>query len=144
MTVLSDDTYQRIVAAKCYIDDNYQEPIGLDLISQQAFMSRFHFHRLFRQVYRHTPHQYLTRKRLDKAKNLLAENKPVAEVCNEVGFESIGSFSVLFKKEIGFAPQYYRNMAWLKKQRTKEQPKTAIPHCFIESYKLDAGENKNP
>jgi AraC-like DNA-binding protein len=134
---LTIDIYQRIVAAKIYMDDNYQEPIDLELISQQAFLSRFHFHRLFRQVYKKTPHQYLTGKRMDRAKTLLAENKPVNDVCNEVGFESIGSFSVLFKKEIGFAPTYYRNMAWLKKQETLKQPKKFIPHCFIESYKLD-------
>jgi AraC-like DNA-binding protein len=134
---LTTDIYQRIVAAKVYIDDNYQEPIDLELISQQAFLSRFHFHRLFRQVYKKTPHQYLTGKRIEKAKDLLAENKPVTEVCNEVGFESIGSFSVLFKKEIGFAPTYYRNMAWLKKKQAKKQPRKFIPHCFIESYRID-------
>jgi AraC-like DNA-binding protein len=134
---LTIDIYQRIVAAKVYIDENYHEPIDLDIISQQAFLSRFHFHRIFRQVYRHTPHQYLTRKRLDKAKDLLAANKPVMEVCNEIGFESIGSFSILFKKEIGFAPQYYRNMAYKKKMEQAAQPKKAIPHCFFESYRLD-------
>ena len=114
MTALNTDIYQRIVAAKVYIDENYQAPLDLDEISQQAFLSKFHFNRLFTKIYRRTPHQYVTRTRLDRAKDLLAENKPVTEVCNEVGFESIGSFSVLFKKEIGFAPQYYRNMAWLK------------------------------
>jgi AraC-like DNA-binding protein len=137
MPVLTSDMYQRIVAAKMYIDENYPEPIDLEDISQQAFLSKFHFHRLFTRIYNRTPHQYLTRKRLNKAKDLLAENKPVTEVCNEVGFESIGSFSVLFKKEIGFAPQYYRNMAWLKKQQQKAQPKIAIPHCFIESHRVD-------
>jgi len=136
---LTTDIYQRIVAAKVYIDENYQESIDLEQISKQAFLSRFHFHRLFRQVYKRTPHQYLTQKRLDKAKDLLSENKAVTDVCNEVGFESISSFSGLFKKEIGFAPTYYRNMAWLKKQEALKQPKKAIPHCFIESYKLDAG-----
>jgi AraC-like DNA-binding protein len=134
---LTNDIYKRIVTAKVYIDENYHDSIDLEEISQQAFFSRFHFHRLFTKIYRRTPHQYLTRKRLDKAKDLLSENKPVTDVCNEVGFESIGSFSVLFKKEIGFAPTYYRNMAWLKKQKQKEQPKTAIPHCFIEQYKID-------
>ena len=134
---IADDIYQRVVTAKLYIDDNFAEPIDLKDISEKAFLSRFHFHRLFTRIYRKTPHQYLTRKRIEKAKDLLAENKPVTDVCNEVGFESIGSFSVLFKKEIGFAPQYYRNMAWLKKQQSKEQPKKFIPHCFIESYKLD-------
>ena len=133
---LSTDIYQRIAAAKIYIDDNYHESIDLELVSQQAFLSKFHFHRLFRQIYRRTPHQYLTWKRIDKAKDLLAENKPVTDVCNEVGFESIGSFSVLFKKEIGFAPQYYRNMAYKKKMEQLREPKKAIPHCFIASYNL--------
>jgi AraC-like DNA-binding protein len=134
---LPAEIYDRIVNAKMYIDANYQEPLRLEEISKQAFLSRFHFHRLFTRIYRSTPHRYITRKRLDKARDMLANNKPVTEVCNEVGFESVGSFSVLFKKEIGFAPQYYRNMAWLKKQQQKEQPKLAIPHCFIESYGFD-------
>lgn len=134
---LTNDIYQRIVNAKMYIDGNFHEDVCLDTVSRRAYLSKFHFHRLFRKVYRQTPHQYLTRKRIDKAKDLLAENKPVTEVCNEVGFESIGSFSVLFKKEIGFAPTYYRNMAWLKKQQAKEQPEKFIPHCFIEFYSLD-------
>ena len=133
---LTPDIYQRIVSAKVFIDENYQEQINLDDVSEQAFFSRFHFHRLFTRIYRRTPHQYITQKRLDKAKELLKENKAVTDVCNEVGFESIGSFSVLFKKEIGFAPQYYRNMAYKKKMEQQAQPKKAIPHCFIERYKL--------
>ena len=108
MKVLTEDIYQRIIAAKIFIDENYQEPINLDLISQQAFLSRFHFHRLFRQVYRRTPQQYITRKRLDKAKILLSENRPVTEVCNEVGFESIGSFSWLFRRRFGLSPSEFR------------------------------------
>ena len=133
---LSPEIYQRIVSAKVFIDENYQEPINLDDVSEQAFFSRFHFHRLFTRIYRRTPHQYITQKRLSKAKDLLTENKSVSDVCNEVGFESIGSFSVLFKKEIGFAPQYYRNMAYKKKMEQQAEPKKAIPHCFIDQYKL--------
>ena len=133
---LTNDIYERIAAAKVYIDENFQEPINLESFSQQAFLSRFHFHRIFTHVYRYTPHQYMTRKRLDKARDLLASNKPVTEVCNEVGFESIGSFSMLFKKEVGFAPQYYRNMAYQKKMEQLAQPRKAIPHCFVETCKL--------
>ncbi len=131
------DIYQRIAAAKIYIDENFQDTIDLNDISSRAYLSRFHFHRLFTRIYRKTPHRYLTEKRLDMAKDLLSENRPVTEVCNEVGFESIASFSMLFKKEIGFAPQYYRNLAWLKKKQGKEQPKKFIPHCFIEQYNID-------
>jgi AraC-like DNA-binding protein len=134
---LTDELYERVVKAKIFIDENFRDPIDLTTISKQAFLSRFHFHRIFTQVYRHTPHQYLTRKRIEHAKNLLAENKQVSAVCNEVGFESIGSFSGLFKKEIGYAPQYYRNMAYKKKMELKEEPRKAIPHCFIELHKLD-------
>jgi AraC-like DNA-binding protein len=133
---LSTDLYQRIVAAKIYIDDNFYGSIDLERISQQAFLSPFHFHRIFRQVYRHTPHQYITRKRMDKAKDLLASNKPVTEVCNEVGFDSLGSFSSLFKKEIGSAPTNFRNMAWLKKQESLRHPVKFIPHCFLEGYRM--------
>jgi AraC-like DNA-binding protein len=122
------------VAAKVFMDENYREQLNLHGISQRACLSRFHFHRLFSQVYKKTPHQYLTSKRIEKAKLLLAENKQVSEVCSEVGFESLGSFSVLFKKEIGFAPTFYRNMAWLKKQKAKEQPKAFIPNCYLDNF----------
>ena len=134
---LTTDIYQRIVAAKVYIDTNYHESIDLEQISQQAFISRFHFHRLFRQVYKRTPHQYLTQTRLEAAKVLLArEGISVTDVCNAIGFESLGSFSSLFRKQSGYSPQYYRNIAWLKKKLSKEQPKRFIPHCFIDQYKF--------
>ena len=129
---INSQLYERIVAAKMYIDEKYGDPLRLDEMAGKACISRFHFHRLFSKVYRKTPHQYLTYRRIERAKDLLAQNRPVNEVCSEVGFESAGSFSVLFKKEIGFAPQYYRNMAWLKKQKAKEQPLSVIPHCFVE------------
>ncbi len=130
------DIYQRVVYAKMYMDDNFQNAINLEQISQQAYLSRFHFHRIFTHVYRKTPHQYLTEKRLKRAKALLAkEGISISDVCNSVGFESLSSFSTLFKKINGFAPQYYRNLAYLKKKLAKEQPKKFIPHCFIETFK---------
>jgi AraC-like DNA-binding protein len=135
---IASDLYQRIVTAKLYIDENFREAIDLDKIAGQACLSRFHFHRLFTKVYKITPHQYLTQKRINKAKDLLDKDTlSVTAICNEVGFESIGSFSILFKKEIGFAPTYYRNMAWLKQQQQKKQPKKFIPHCFIDGYELE-------
>jgi AraC-like DNA-binding protein len=131
------DIYERVVTAKVYIDDNFDENIALADISSRAYLSPYHFHRLFTTIYRKTPHQYLTFKRLEKAKQLLEkEGLSITEVCNSVGFESLGSFSTLFKKESGYAPQYYRNIAWLKKRLAKEQPKRFIPHCFVETYKL--------
>jgi AraC-like DNA-binding protein len=134
----TQDIYERVVSAKMFMDDNFHEPLDLEQISQQAFLSRFHFHRLFTRIYRKTPHQYLTLLRLQKAKILLEkEGISVTEVCNSIGFESLSSFSNLFRKESGYAPQYYRNLAHLKQRLSKEQPKKFIPHCYIESYKFD-------
>jgi AraC-like DNA-binding protein len=130
------DVYTRIIAAKLYIDGHFQEPIDLEIISREACISRFHFHRLFTRIYNKTPHQYLTQKRIELARELLAgEQLTVGEICYSVGFESTGSFSDLFKKEIGLGPRLYRNIAWLKKQEAKINPVRFIPHCFIDSFR---------
>ena len=134
---LTTDTYQRIANAKVFIDENYHSSIDLDQIAKQAFMSRFHFHRLFTRIYKRTPHQYLTPTRLEAAKVLLAkEGISITDVCSLIGFESLGSFSSLFSKQSGYSPQYYRNIAWIKQKLVKEQPNRFVPHCFIEQYKL--------
>jgi len=131
---IAPDVYKKIVMAKLYMDENFHESIDLDRISREACLSRYHFHRLFTRIYQRTPHQYLTSKRVEQARQWLADKDlTVSEICNNVGFESIGSFSVLFKKEIGYAPQYYRNLAWIKKQQALAQPRKFIPHCFIET-----------
>jgi len=134
---LTTDIYQRIATAKIFIDENYQEAIDLDKVARQALLSRFYFHRLFTRIYKKTPHQYLTQVRLDAAKVLLAkEGISITDVCNSIGFESPASFSLLFSRQSGYSPQYYRNIAWLKKKLAKEQPRRFIPHCFIDQYKI--------
>ena len=135
---LPETLYQRIVAAKLFIDGHYHEPINLEEISGQAFLSRFHFHRLFTRIYRSTPHRYLTRRRMDKARDLLARpDLSIGEICSSVGFESIGSFSALFKKETGVGPMHYRNLRLMQQEQARQQPRTFIPHCFIQGYGPD-------
>src|SRR4051812_31179494 len=117
MRRLTNDIYERVITAKMFMDNHFDEPIALEQVSRQGYLSRFHFHRLFTRVYGRTPHQYLTSLRLEQAKVLLQkEGISIAQVCNSVGFESLASFSLLFKKRVGFAPQYYRNIAYLKKK----------------------------
>ena len=132
---LSRDIYRKVVAAKMYMDENFHEPLNLEQISRQACISRFHFHRLFSGIYRKTPHQYLTTARLNMAQSLLQkENISITEVCNSVGFDSLGSFSNLFKKGTGTTPQSYRNLVYQKKKEAQQQPRKFIPHCFIDQY----------
>ena len=98
------ELYERIIAAKLFIDENLHEPIHLEQISQQAFFSRFHFHRLFTGIYGRTPHAYLTSKGYKSQATIEQEGISIQEVCNSVGFESLASFSLLFSKHQGIAP----------------------------------------
>ena len=129
--------YRRIVKAKLFIDNSYSKNIDLDNIADEAFFSKFHFIRQFKKIYGKTPHKYLTVVRIEKAMQLLRTNIPVSEVCYEVGFESLGSFSGLFKRITGFAPSAYL----LRQQHIKAQilktPLNFIPGCFAEKKRLE-------
>src|SRR5215510_15511918 len=103
------DTLRRLGRAREFIDHCYNHPLSLDQISEKACFSRYHFLRLFRQAFNKTPHQYLIERRIEKAKELLgSEDIRVTDVCFEVGFQSLGSFSSLFHKYVGDAPATYR------------------------------------
>jgi AraC-like DNA-binding protein len=126
---LSDvETLERLGRAREFIDHCYDHPLSLDLISEKACFSRYHFLRLFRQAFNKTPHQYLIERRIEKAKELLSEDElRVTDICFEVGFQSLGSFSTLFHKYVGDAPASYRQ---------KEQAKRQVPGCFLVMYNL--------
>jgi AraC-like DNA-binding protein len=138
---IAADIYRKIVDAKVFIDEHFDSPIDLDAMAGEACLSRYHFHRLFRRIYKRTPHQYLTFKRLNHAQRMLAAaHCTVGEVCMQVGFESIGSFSMLFKKEIGVAPGEYREKLKQLREEAEEQPRRVIPFCFIAEM---TGEKSN-
>jgi AraC-like DNA-binding protein len=141
MHALSADIYVKLVRGKVFIDQHFDEPIDLETVSANAYLSSFHFHRLFTKVYRITPHQYITRKRIDKAKELLKTGEiSIAGVCTDVGFESHGSFTTLFKKHQGLAPRIYRDQAQLQQEKVKKQPRSFIPHCFLEPHPPETKE----
>jgi AraC-like DNA-binding protein len=76
--------------------------------AREASMSSFHFIRRFAAVFGETPHQFRTRERLTAAQRLLARGHSVTQVCLEVGFNSLGSFSALFTRELGISPAAYQ------------------------------------
>ncbi len=127
------DIYERLCRARDFIDVCYDLPLNLDQISSQACFSRYHFLRLFREAFDKTPHQYLVERRIEKAKELLSSPKMrVTDICFEVGFQSLGSFSSLFHKTVGHAPNTYR-----EKIRQTESAKRQVPGCFLVMYKLE-------
>lgn len=124
--------YRRIVQAKIFIDNNYSKKIDLDNISDEAFFSKFHFIRQFKKIYGKTPHQYLTTVRIEKAMLLLKIDLPVSTVCYDVGFESIGSFSTLFKRIVGLSPSAYLLRQQQIRAHILHAPLEYIPGCFAE------------
>ena len=84
--------------------------IEVENIACAAFMSRFHFIRMFKQAYGITPRQYLRDLRLSKAKELLKQGVSVTQVCFEVGYSSLPTFSNAFKRSMGCSPLVYQKM----------------------------------
>ena len=128
------DVHERLCLARKFIDECYDLPLDLDAISKQACLSRYHFLRLFRNTFDTTPHQYLIQRRIEKAKELLRWRElSVTDICFEVGFQSLGSFSSLFRRCVGDAPAKYRKreMDSLRK----------VPGCFIQMFGLGPGQN---
>lgn len=125
--------YKRIVQTKLFIDSHFAEKINLNDISDEALFSKFHFIRLFKSIYGKTPHQYLTQVRLDKAQGLLQRNHSVTDVCFQVGFDSLSSFTGLFKRVVKSTPSIYQKRFQERQRQIKEAPLQFIPNCWAEN-----------
>jgi len=96
--------------ARDHIDRHYASPLDLNELARVAAVSKFHLVRSFEAVYGETPMRYLTRRRVERAQDLLrCANLTVTEVCMLVGFSSLGSFSSRFSQLVGESPVAYRN-----------------------------------
>jgi len=93
-----------------HIDRHYRAALDLDQLARVAGVSKFHFVRSFEAAYGETPMRYLTRRRIERAQDLLrGANLTVTEVCMLVGFASLGSFSSRFTQLVGESPTAYRD-----------------------------------
>ncbi|QEC78290.1 helix-turn-helix domain-containing protein [Mucilaginibacter ginsenosidivorax] len=124
--------YRRIVHAKLFIDGHYHQAINLDDIADEAFFSKFHFIRLFKTTYGKTPHQYLIAVRVEQARLLLQKGASVTEACYAVGFDSVTSFSALFKKVILLSPSVYQQRELQRAADMVKAPLKFIPNCFAQ------------
>lgn len=103
------ELFRRICKAKDFIDSCFTGKLTLERIAAEACLSQFHFLRTFRIIFRQTPHQYILAKRFMKAFELLRHSDlPVTQICFEVGFESMSSFSWMFRKRFGLPPEVFR------------------------------------
>ncbi len=111
--------------ARDHIDREYRSPVDLDKLAAIAGVSKYHFIRSFAATYGETPIRYLTRRRIERAQDLLrSANLTVTEICMAVGFASLGSFSSRFAELVGETPTAYRN-------RWAAQGGPHIPGCYL-------------
>jgi AraC-like DNA-binding protein len=111
--------------ARDHIDRNFAGELDLDTLASVAGISKWHFVRTFEATYGETPIRYLTRRRIERAAELLRNaNLTVTEVCMLVGFASLGSFSSRFTALIGDSPTAYR-------ARHARPERGYIPGCYL-------------
>lgn len=103
------ELFRRLARARDFIDASVDRPVDMAQAAEVACLSYYHFLRLFRQAFGETPYKYLTRRRLEHARHLLiTTDKTVTEISEEIGFESLGSFSWLFSRRVGMSPERFR------------------------------------
>ena len=100
---------RRLLRARDAMDRAYAEPLNVRAIAAVAHISEAHFSRSFRAAFGETPHRYLQRRRVERSMSLLREtDRSVTDICFDVGFGSLGTFSRTFTSIVGETPSHYR------------------------------------
>ncbi len=125
MSRAAEETNRRLLRARDAMDRAYAEPLDVPALARIALVSPAHFIREFRAAFGETPHRYLQRRRVERAMFLLrATDRPVTEICLDVGFTSLGTFSRTFRSVVGDSPTAYRRRAG----------PLAVPTCFTMTW----------
>jgi transcriptional regulator GlxA family with amidase domain len=121
VSAASEESNRRLLRARDTMDRTYGEPLDIPALARIAATSEAHFIRTFRAAFGETPHRYLQRRRVERAMFLLRQTeREVTEVCLDVGFSSLGTFSRTFRDIVGQSPTEFRAV------RTAP----AVPACF--------------
>jgi len=116
-----EEENRRMLRARDAMDRDYALPLDVAKLSAIACVSEAHFIRTFKATFGETPHRYLQRRRVERAMFLLTHTeRPVTEICFDVGFASLGTFSRTFSAIVGETPTAYR---------ARVEP-AAVPNCW--------------
>jgi AraC-like DNA-binding protein len=119
------DRNRRMLRARDAMDRAFAEPLDIPALARVAGVSEAHFIRTFRRTFGETPHRYLQRRRVERAMFLLrSSDRSVTDICFDVGFGSLGTFSRTFRAIVGVSPVAYR-------RRTTA---VAVPSCFTMAW----------
>jgi len=114
-----------MLRARDAIDRAFAQPLDVPTLARIAHVSEAHFIRTFKATFGETPHRYLQRRRVERAAALLRDtDRSVTEVCLDVGFTSLGTFSRTFRDVLGESPSAYR-------RRAAPLP---VPDCFTRAW----------
>ena len=122
-----EESNRRLLRARDAMDRTFAQPLDIPTLARIAHVSEAHFIRTFRATFGETPHRYLQRRRVERAMFLLrATDGRVTDVCFDVGFNSLGTFSRTFRDIVGESPTEYR-------RRVQAAPQAA-PTCYWMAY----------
>jgi len=129
--MLTSTGFAHLCRARDMLREVHDRPLSIAEVAREAAMSPFHFIRRFESVFGTTPHQFRIQSRLDRARHLLAlSDYSVTDVCMEVGFSSLGSFSALFARRFGKPPSAYRRQVRSLIAVPGELPRELAPGCL--------------
>lgn len=132
MSRATESSNRHMLRARDAIDRDYAKPLDVPTLAEVAHVSAAHFIRVFKATYGETPHRYLQRRRVERAMFLLREtNRSVTEICFEVGFGSLGTFSRTFTSIVGESPTTYR---WRATDLSR------VPGCFTRAWTRPSSE----
>ena len=118
-----EEANRRLLRARDAMDRTYDQPLDVPALARIAMVSEAHFIRTFRATFGETPHRYLQRRRVERSLFLLREtDRSITDVCLDVGFTSLGTFSRTFRDIMGLSPSEYRRRA---------ESVAAAPNCFV-------------
>ena len=127
-----------------FIDQNLESDLSLNKISEIAFFSPFHFHRVFKFITGETLNGYITRRRIEKsASDLLHKNNTATEIAHKYGFSDNSSYSRTFKKYFGVSPTEFKKqnpnrhskIRQLESKNGQEYPVYEKYICIIDNLK---------
>ena len=129
-----EDRNRRMLRTRDAMDRAFAQPLDVPGLARIAHVSPAHFSRQFRATFGESPHRYLQRRRVERAMELLREtDRPVTEICFEVGFNSLGTFSRTFRGILGEPPSRYRA------RFTGAGSALRVPACWAMAWTRPAG-----
>jgi AraC-like DNA-binding protein len=143
--LVNTESFRRLCRARDLLRQLREPSPCIEALAREVQISPFHFIRQFEAVFGATPHQFRIQWRVELAKHLLAMGRhSVTDVCMEVGFSSLGSFSALFTSRVGETPSAYRRRVRSMVQVPGTLPADLTPGCLSLMSRLPAAAFARP